>query len=143
MAFQSGAFQSPGFQQLGGVAPAVQDQGAGRSKKRSRERYIARYKGEEHEFDTVEALEEFVEQARAEQAPKPKRNRAPVRIALSPDFVEDIQEVIEPPQRLSAMPTGAAMAQVRRIEQALLQVKRIDQRREDEDEENELLVWLM
>ena len=55
----------------------------------------------------------------------------------------ELQEVIEPPQRLSAMPTGAAMAQVRRIEQALLQVKRMDQHREDEDEENELLVWLM
>lgn len=146
MAFQSGAFQSPGFQQVVGVVPppVAEETGAGRSsKKRRRERYIARYKGEDHEFDTVEELEAFVEEARAEQSVQPKRKRDTVRITLTPGFAEQIEPVVEAPKRLYAMPTGAAMAQVRRIEQALLQVKRIEERRLDDEYEEEILLWLM
>lgn len=136
MAFQSGAFQSPGFQQLGSGAPAVQDQGAGRAKRRRyRERYVARYKGTDHEFATLEDLETFVESARVEQSARPKRQRAVVRISLAPDFAEDVAEVIQTPKRLYSMPPSAAMAQVRRIDAAMLRA-----RVEDDDE---VLLWLM
>jgi hypothetical protein len=99
-------------------------------------RYIAVFKEQEYEFPTLEQLEEFVEQVRASQTPKPKRIREPIRIKLAKEFAEEVAEVIEPPQRLSAMPISAALAQVRRIEQAMLKQR-------EEDDENEVLLWLM
>jgi hypothetical protein len=140
MAFQFGAFQYPGYQQVADTPPVVAPEvtPAGSSKrKRQRERYIARYKGEDHEFETLAELEVFVEQARAEQSVQPKRKRTPVRIKLAPGFVEQVEQVITPPQRMYSMPPSAAMAQVRRIEAAMLRA------RVESDEDDELLLWLM
>ena len=137
--FQPGAFQSDAFQQGGGIAGAIVDAPAqtpaGRSK-RTRERYIARYKGEDHEFVSLEELEVFVEQARKEQSVQPKRQRAAVRITLTPGFAEQVEQVIEPPKRMYSMPPSAAMAQVRRIEAAMLRARIAD-------DEDEVLLWLM
>lgn len=137
--FQPGAFQSDAFQQQGfggGEGVVIPQQTPAGSSRRRRERYIARYKGEDHEFISLEELEVFVEQARKEQSVQPKRQRAPVHITLTPGFAEQVEQVIEPPKRLYAMPPSAALAQVRRIEAAMLRARR-------EDDEDEVLLWLM
>jgi len=155
-AFQPDLFQSNSFQIDGGVAATdfqatiavVQgsdtvrielrlplSEGAAGRKRRKRERYIAKYKGEEHLFDSLQDLEIFVELARKEQISKPKKVRSPVKITLSPDFIEEIQPVIEYPKRIESMPTGAAMAQIRRIDTTLAKLLAEAQKAADEDEE--------
>lgn len=105
---------------------------------RRRERYIARYKGEEYEFASYEALEEFVQQAQKEEKKKPKRARKPIRIELTPDFVEEVREYRPAitPTKYVTLPPSEALKQVRQIEQLL---KRYD----DDDEDEEIILWLM
>jgi hypothetical protein len=141
--FQPGAFQSDAFQIEGGVAATdfqvtiavVQDSdslsitlglppsnvAAGRSSRKKRERYIAQWKGQTYEFPDIYSLEEFIAKAMEAEKPKPKKIRAPVKITLSPDFVEElIEEQIAPPRRISAMPQSVALAQVKKLEAMLL-----------------------
>jgi len=150
-AFQPDLFQSDSFQIEGGVAATstdvtiaiIQDsdvvslnlqlpggvQPAGRPRRR-RQRYMARYKGDLYDFETAEDLEAFVAKVTETERPKPKTKREPVRITLSPDFVEEIEDIrIPPPRRLQAMPQSAALAQVRKLEALIKQ--RCDEEEED------------
>lgn len=106
-------------------------------KRRRRERYVARFKGQDHEFESLEELEAFVQRARSSQAATPKRQRAPVRITLTPDFVAEVAETtaISIPTRMEAMPASVALVQARRIEAAY--------NRRDDEEEDEALLWLI
>jgi hypothetical protein len=115
------------------VIPEPEQKPAGRAK---RERYIARYRGEEYEFSSYEALEDFVNEIREQQKKRPKRFRKPVKISLSPDFQEEIREYVEIPKALPKLEPSAALAQVRQIERKL---KEIDL---DDDEDEEILLWL-
>lgn len=105
---------------------------------RKRHRYIARYKGEDHEFATADALEAFVQRALKAEKPKPRRHQAPIRIRLTPEFREEVQE--EPLTRTIgakirlARPI-AALEQVRKLERAMAQVA--------EEDDDEVLLWLM
>ena len=161
-AFQPGAFQSDSHQIEGGVAATdfqvtiafVQDsdeirlelqlpasnKGAGR--KRRKERYIAKYKEQYYQFETLEELESFVAEKKADEQEKPKREREPIKISLSPDFVEEIAPVVEYPKRIQYMPTNAALAHVRRIDKTLERVLAEAQRAAD-DEEEALMVLLL
>lgn len=161
-AFQPNAFQSDGFQIAGGVAatdfqititivqesdgleldlrlPAT-NKGAGR--KRRRERYIARYKNQYHQFETVEDLEEFVAQAKLEEAEKPKRNRAPIKITLSPEFKEEIPAEVNIPLRMESMPTGVALAQIRKLDYSLEKFLAQAIRKAEEEDEEMLMLLL-
>lgn len=162
-AFQPDLFQSDAFQIAGGVAATdfqvsialTQEsdsfglnlslgqisRGAGKSRKR--QRYIARYKGEDYEFSSIAELEQFVDDKREEQAAKPKKARAPVKITLAPDFIEEIAPVIEYPRRLEHMPTSAAMAQIRRIDNTLAKLLADAQRAADEEDEELCLMCIM
>jgi hypothetical protein len=162
-AFQPDAFQSDAFQIAGGVAATTfevtftviegddtvslnvglprRDTGAGRSKRR-KERYIARYQGEYHEFGTLEDLEAFVAQAKEQESNKPKKQRSPIKITLTPEFQEEISPVVDIPPRIESMPTGAALAQIRKIDFSLERFLAEAQRKADEEEE-ELLMLLL
>ena len=161
-AFQPDLFQSDAFQIAGGVAAtdfqvsialtqesdsisvsvALPSSGAGR-KSRKHQRYIARYKGEDYEFSSIAELEQFVDDKREEQAAKPKKARAPVKITLTPDFIDEIAPVIEYPRRLEHMPTSAAMAQIRRIDNTLAKLLADAQRAADEEDEELCLMCIM
>jgi hypothetical protein len=105
--------------------------------RRRKERYIARYKGEEYEFSTLEDLEQFVSDVKKAEQSKPKRVRSAIKISLSPDFMEEIEEYIEIPRRIQLMPVPAAMAQIRRIDGIFKKM------RDDEDDDEETLIWLI
>jgi len=115
---------------------------AGRPRRKKRERYLARYKGDYYEFETIEDLEAFVDKAKAAEAPKPKKQRAPIKITLSPDFEEEIAPMVNIPPRIEFMPTGAALAQIRKIDYTLERFLAEAQRKADEEEE-ELLMLLL
>jgi hypothetical protein len=106
-------------------------------RKKHKERYIARYRGRDHEFSSIDALDSFVEEAKREQKDIPKRNRAPIKITINPEFVDKIDGLIKVPARISEMPTGAALAQVRRIESMIADLK------PDTDENEDFLLWLI
>lgn len=112
--------------------------GAGRP--RRRERYIARYKGEDYEFSTYEELEEFVQKAQKTEKKKPKRDRKPIRIELTPAFVEIAQEVRSniTPTKYVTLPPSEALKQVWQIEQ-LVRRRGVD----EDDDDDEVLLWLM
>lgn len=110
--------------------------GAGRPR-RIRERYIARFKGEDHEFSTLEELEEFVAQAQKVEQKKPKKARKPIRIELSPDYFEDVPKAVKPPPPLPQMRPSRALEQIRQLE------RRIEQAIQDDEDDNEVLLWLM
>jgi hypothetical protein len=161
-AFQPDFFQSNSFQIEGGVAATsfdvsislIQDSdtvtldinlpssGAGRPKRR-RERYIARYKEQEYQFDTVEQLELFLEEIKKSQISVPKKVRAPVKINLSPDYIEEIPVEIQIPRRLDAMPVGVAMSQIRKIDSTLAKLLADAQRMADEQDEEECLMCIL
>lgn len=125
----------------GGVT-TQRDAGAGKSRrprqKTKHERYLVRYKGHDYEFGTLHGLEQFVADTRNAEKAKPKANRAPVRITLTPEFADEIAPTIQAPQRLWSMPPSAALAQVRKIEHDWLQ-----RQRNIEDDDEEVLLWLM
>jgi hypothetical protein len=119
-------------------APVVIIEGAGKSKgKGKRHRYIARYRGEDHEFSTLQELEEFVEQAKIAQADLPKRNRAPIKIKLAEPFVETVKPTVSIPTRLGEMPQSAALAFIRKLE------KEMRDKTVDDQEEDSLLALLL
>ena len=151
-AFQPDAFQQDGFQiEAPGesVEPPVETSGgqkpAGRPRRKRRERYLARYKGQYYEFETVEDLEACVEKAKAEEAPKPKKQRAPIKITLSPDVEEEIAPMVNIPPRIEYMPASAALAHIRKIDYTLERFLAEAQRKADEEEAEmeELLMLLL
>ena len=118
-------------------SPAPSQTPAGKPRKRPRrERYIASYKGREYEFDALGEVEALVESVKAEQAAIPKKKRAPVKISLTPEFLEEAEQYIDVPFRMSEMPASAALAQARRIEQAI-------RTPHDDSEDEEIILWLM
>lgn len=160
-AFQPNAFQSDSFQQLGGVTAtdfqatfAVIEGGdivslqiglpfgAGSNKRKRRDRYIARFKGQDHEFGTLEDLEEFIESTKAEESNKPKRNRAPIKITLTPEFAEEASAVLDIPRRIESMPPSVALAQIRRIDYTLERLL-AEANRKAEEEAEDMLLWLI
>lgn len=113
--------------------------GAGSNKRRIRERYIARFKGEDHEFGTLEELEEFVQKAQEKERQRPKQYRKPIKIRLTPAFVEEATDVVETPRVIKAIPTlppSLALQQIRQIEARL-------KRTEEDDDDDEVLLWLI
>lgn len=161
--WQPDLFQSDAFQIAGGVAATstevtiavvergdnasltlrFPDAGAGRSRRRRRERYVAQYRGELFEFETLEELEAFVAQARIDEAPKPKKQREPVKITLSPEFTEEIAEYVDIPPRLGNMPVTSALAQVRKIDYTVERILADAQRRADEEDEEIMMMVLL
>ena len=123
-------------QVVGGEAQSTGPVPAG-GRRRTRERYIARYKGVDHEFATYEALEEFVRDAQQAEKTKPRQYRKPIKISLTPDFKEEIQEVVAKPVEFAKLAPSAALEQVRSIERRLRVVE------DDDDENDEVLLWLM
>jgi hypothetical protein len=119
------------------------NKGAGKSKKHNKkiERYIARYKDKLYEFVSLNELEQFVADVKDDEKIKPKRERSAIKITLSPDFKEEIEEEIDIPARLQSMPTTAAMAQIRRIDQIFEKI--LAQMQDDENDDEETLLWLM
>lgn len=112
--------------------------GAGSNKpRRIRERYIARFKGEDHEFSTLEALEEFVQQAQKVEQKRPKKARAPIRIELAPAFFEDLPPAVQMPAQLTQVRPSRALEQIKKLE------RRIEQAIQDDEDDNEVLLWLM
>jgi hypothetical protein len=123
---------------------AALNKGAGKAKKKKsdRERYIAKYKEQLYEFATLADLEDFVDEKKAEEADKPKKQRATIKIRLAEEFASEIEDEISVPPRLQYMPLGAAMAQVRRIDHSLetLIAKRV---KEIDDDDEEAMLWLL
>ena len=166
-AFQPALFQSDAFQIDGGVTAGAFEvtftvtegrdsvsltlelpsasRPAGRPRRKKRERYLARYKGQYYEFETVEDLEVFVEKAKAEEAPKPKKQRAPIKITISPDFKEEIAPMVNIPPRIEYMPASAALAHIRKIDYTLERFLAEAKRKADEEEAEmeELLMLLL
>lgn len=164
-AFQPDFFQSDAFQIAGGVTAGafevtftvtegrdgvsltvelpVSTRAAGKSKRKKRERYMARYKGQYYEFETVDDLEVFVAQAKAEETLKPKKFRAPIKITLNPEFKEEISSMMEIPPRIEFMPIGAALAQIRKIDYTLERILAEAQKWADENAEEEELLMLL
>jgi len=162
-AFQPDLFQSDAFQIAGGVAATdfqvtisfTQDsdgyslqfrlpgeEGAG-SSRRKRYRYIAKYRDQEYEFTDLESLEEFVHQMQEAQRSKPKKARQPIKIQLTPDFKEEAAEAVSIPNRLPAMPTTAAMAQIRKIDNSFERfMERMRKQAEDDDEDETMMILL-
>lgn len=128
----------------GAVVEVTAPTPAGSKKRRRRERYVARYRGEDHEFESLEALDDFLTAIKQAQAPQPKRARAPVRITLTPEFVEELAAEVSPqipvPARMAQMPPSVALAQARKIDAAYSRYTR--QVAEDEEDEDALL-WLI
>lgn len=119
---------------------------AGRSSKR--ERYIARFKDQEFQFNTIKQVEEFVAAVSAREAKKPKAQRAPVKIKLTPGFIEEMKPFdIPAPRRMEYMPTGAAMAQLRRIDYSMARILAMANEKKKpnnkDDDDDEALLWLM
>lgn len=116
---------------------------AGKSKKnrKKNERYIAKYKDQYYQFETADDLEEFVAKAKAEESSKPRKDRSEIKIALTPQFEKEIEQVVKVPARLSAMPTGVAMAQVRKMDFTLEKfLAKVNVKSDDEDEEMLMLL---
>lgn len=111
----------------------------------SRKRYIARYKGVDYEFDSIEQVEEFNRHVKEQQADIPKRNRALVKITLAPEFKEEVSELVNVPARMEQMPQSAAMSFVRKIEKELADRKLPTYVPPviDDPEEDEILSWLL
>jgi hypothetical protein len=125
------------------VRQPAADSGAGKSKVRRKkiERYIARYQNKLYEFSTLYELEKFVADVKDDENVKPKRERSAIKITLSPDFKEEIEEEIDIPARLQFMPITAAMAQIRRIDHIFDKI--LARMQEDENDDEETLLWLM
>lgn len=111
--------------------------GAGRSRKRQRERYIARFKGQDTEFSTLEDLEEFVREAQATPKTKTKAPRRQIKIRLTDEFAEEIAVITDFPSNISNVSPGKALEQIRVLEARLEQISRQD------EEDEEILLWLM
>lgn len=111
-------------------APSEESRHAGH-KKRHRERYIARYKGQDHEFATAEDLEQFVEQAREAEKQKPKKYRKPIKIRVEEAKQDEDSEFVEKVLEFAKLQPE--------------QPKFVNQPEEmaEEDDEDEVLLWLM
>jgi hypothetical protein len=163
-AFQPDFFQSDSFQIDGGVTattfeasftliqdsdgisisvnfPDARNKGAGKSRKRKK--YIAKYKGEDYAFETIAELESFINDTKREQAVIPKKVREPIKITLSADYIEDIPSDIQIPPRFSAMPTGVAIANIKKIDRTLEKLLADAQRLADEQDEEDCLMCLL
>jgi hypothetical protein len=121
--------------------PEATQKPAGKSKKRHRDRYIARYKEQLYEFETLADLEQFVLDVTLVEKAKPKKERAPIKIKLEPEFKDEVSEYVDVPRRLESMPTTAAMAQIRRIDQIFERI--LAKAQADEDDDEETLLWLI
>lgn len=121
--------------------PEQTSSGAGRSRKR--ERYIARYKGEEYDFGSLEQLEAFLEDIKKSQVQVPKKARSPIKITLSPDYIEEIPAEVQIPRRLDSMPVGVAMSQIRKIDQTLSKLLAEAERKAAEMDEEECLMCIL
>jgi hypothetical protein len=165
-AFQPNTFQSDAFQIHGGVtggaitvniggtqegdsgllviqnAQRTGAPGGRRKSKKYRERYIAKYKDQLFEFATLADLEAFVDEKKEEQADKPKKQRATIKIKLAKEFASEIEDEISVPPRLQYMPLGAAMAQIRRIDHSI-EVLLAKRRQEIDDDDEEAMLWLL
>jgi hypothetical protein len=119
---ESGIFGMRGYS----IASETRDNHAG-SRKRRRERYIARYKGQDHEFTTAEEMEQFVEQAREAEKQKPKKYRKPIKIRVEEVKQDEASEFVE-----------------KVLEFAKLQPEQPKfVNLPEEDDEDEVLLWLM
>lgn len=98
------------------VPPVVPDATQVPAGRKTRDRYIARFKGEDYVFATHEGLEEFVAWAIEAEKPKQKKYRKPVRIRLSPAFKEEISHFFDIPATIHQLPASKALIQVRQIE---------------------------
>jgi hypothetical protein len=128
-----------------GGASAVAVTPAGGVRRRKRERFIARFRGEDREFETLEALEAFVSEATASQQPRPVKAREPIRIEIAAPALQEAADAgLALPRRLAAMPTGAALAAVRKFDAAYTRMLRdVERARQREDEDEEVMLWLM
>ena len=70
------------------VPPEVNTEGAGR-KKEKRPKFIARHRGQDIEFDTMEQLEAYVSEVRTQEKAKPKKLRKQVKVILPEDDKTD------------------------------------------------------
>lgn len=136
LGFQSGAFQSPGFQQVQASVPAVGGVTHGR---RGRPGWFARVL-RVRDLDDVEAVEAALERAIVKPAPKRRRvNREP-RGALSPALAPVNVELIDWDavaliRRKAAEESPDMVAILERV---------IRRMREDDDrDDEEALVWLL
>ena len=107
-------------------APSEESRHAGH-KKRHRERYIARYKGQDHEFATAEDLEQFVEQAREAEKQKPKKYRKPIKIRVEEVKQDEASEFVE---------KSLEFAKLQPEQPKFVNLP-------EEDDEDEVLLWLM
>lgn len=120
------------------VTPEARNTGAGSNRKRhKRIRYVAEYRGEDYEFDTYEALEAFVESKRKAEQKKPRKERKAVRIELAPQYVEEVSEYVAPPKLTYTTPPLVALEQIKKLEERMRRIQ------EDEEEDDEVLLWLM
>lgn len=55
-----------------------------------RERFIAKYRGQEHEFRTAEELEQFIADARKSEQRKPVKKRKVITARVNPDFQQEL-----------------------------------------------------
>jgi hypothetical protein len=124
------------------VVPDSRQTPAGKSKKRYKERYVAKYKDDLYQFATLADLEEFVAEKKELEAEKPKKQREVISIKLDAEFAAEIEPTIDVPKRLQSMPLGAALAQIRRIDFSLEKILADAQKAIDDDDEDALL-WLM
>lgn len=87
--FFGGAFFGGEFFNQGSVTPppVVTQTPAGRPR---RERFIAKYRGQEHEFRTAEELEQFIADARKSEQRKPVKKRKVITARVNPDFQQEL-----------------------------------------------------
>ncbi len=123
-----------------GSGGLVVNTGAGSNKRRRRERYVVKHGDRYEVFSTPEEMEAYVEAAQAVEAPRPKKQRKPIRIELTPEFAAEVSEVATPPRFSPSAPTSVALDQVRRLEKRLAEIER---QRQEEEEDDEVLLWLM
>jgi hypothetical protein len=155
LACETGYYNITGYEvaEKSGLKPAGKS-----SRKRKKERYIARYKGQYYQFETVEDLEAFVAKTKEEQVSIPKKAKEPVKISISPDYSKELENVFKVPDRLQSMPQSAAMAFIRKMEAELKAKAKAEAKAEAElrakieaeykakldEEENEALIsWLL
>lgn len=139
LGFQSGAFQSPGFQQVQASVPAVGGVTHGR---RGRVSWFARVL-HVRDLDDEDEVERAIERAIVKPAPKQKRRRAVRREPgglqppLAPVVVEAVDwDVVD---RIRRAATVESMPDIVAILDRVIRRMREDDERDDE----EALVWLM
>lgn len=141
IAVPSGSLTLTGYapEVLGGTSiPEARNTGGG-IPKRKRERYVVKVGDRLEVFSTAEEMEAYVEEVTREEAPKPKKKRAAIRIELAPQFTEEVRTYTEPPRINAKAPPSVALEQVRRLEKRIAELIR----QEEEDEDDEVVLWLM